>query len=163
MPRKAFRFWEEENPEDDSLSEADLEKVLLKNKFGNFELTEGVRIISDDIIPEDGYLQHQPNESPMAQCGLCISVTRNKLWDLFVDLLETMKETNLLVVLDKTTISLNRVVRAGIDRCVLQGILDEYRDLLIDDGCVGIAVAQRRKRKLLFFDDHKLIYFLQMI
>ena len=48
--------------------------------------------------------------------------------------------------------------REQIDMPVLQSILLDYEDLLLDDGCCGIAILNPRKPMEVQLDEHKLMF-----
>ena len=47
--------------------------------------------------------------------------------------------------------------REHIDTAVLKSILLEFEDLLLNDGCTGIAVINPQKRQEVQLDEHKLL------
>jgi hypothetical protein len=48
--------------------------------------------------------------------------------------------------------------RTGIDLPVLSSLLYDYEDILLNDGCTGVAVLNPSRQLEVHFDEHKLIY-----
>jgi hypothetical protein len=91
---------------------------------------------------------------------LSAAVSREKLFDVFTSLIELLGE-ELHVVLEG---SHGRGVddhvdhrRNNIDAPVLLSHCYDFEDLLLDDGCTGIAVLKADEPVEVQFDEHKLI------
>ena len=91
---------------------------------------------------------------------LSAAVSREKLFDVFLALLEPLGE-EVDVVLETSHRSRNGkhrdLRREGIDRPVLASYCCEFEDLLLNDGCTGIAVMASKRPIEVQFDEHKLI------
>jgi hypothetical protein len=88
------------------------------------------------------------------------AASREKLFDVFLDLLDPLG-FEVDVVLET---SHNRsagghidLYREHIDLPVLKSILYDYEDLLMNDGCTGIAVLNPAGPLEVQFDEHKLL------
>jgi hypothetical protein len=88
------------------------------------------------------------------------AVSRETVFETFLDLLDPLG-TVVDVVLE-TSHSHERqghqdLYREHIDMPVLKSILYEYEDLLLNDGCTGIAVLNPGIPQEIQFDEHKLL------
>ena len=86
--------------------------------------------------------------------------TKERLFDLFIDLLEPLgDEVN--VVLETSHEDEHEghldIYRESIDLPILRSTLYDFEDLLTNDGCTGIAVMHSRFPMEIQFDEHKLL------
>jgi hypothetical protein len=147
-----------------NLSEDDLEAHMNIARYGDFTLTDAVRPSYHlDVVPRTGY-RHEWYVDPETAARIPVlmaSVTRERLFDTFISLIEPLGET-VDVVLEtsheKTGGEHVDLYREQIDMPVLQSILYEFEDLLLDDGCCGIAVLNPRKPMEVQLDEHKLMF-----
>jgi hypothetical protein len=89
--------------------------------------------------------------------GAC---SRERLFDLFMDLLDPMGpvvDTVLETSHDRDRRGHLDLYREHIDLPVLKSILWEYEELLLNDGCAGIAVLKPEVPQEVQFDEHKLL------
>ena len=145
------------------LTEDQLETHLRIARYGKFTLTDAVRPSYDlQVVPQAGF-RHDSYKD--ADTGVEIPVvmaaaSRETVLDLFFELLNPMG-TEVDVVLesshDSDHGSHNDLVREAIDLPVLKSILMDYEDLLLDDGCMGIAVLNPNIPMEVQFDEHKLL------
>ncbi len=146
------------------LSEAQLDAHMSVVRYGDFTLTDAVRPSYNlDIIPRNGFRgEWYIDEDSGARIPvLMTSVTRERLFDTFLSLLDPLGETVDIVLEsshDKTNGAHLDLYREQIDMPVLQSILYDYEDLLLDDGCCGIAVLNPRKPMEVQLDEHKLLF-----
>ncbi len=145
------------------LTEEQLEQHLKVCRYGNFVLTEAVRPSFDlQVVPSQGY-RHDcfiDEESRVRVPVLMASATKEELFELFLDLLDPLGN-EVDVVLES---SHNRdakghvdLYREHIDLPVLKSTLYDYEDLLLNDGCTGIAVLNPSAPLEVQFDEHKLL------
>ncbi len=139
-----------------------LQEHLSISQYGSFQLTEAIRPSFDlQIIPEEG-VRHDLYIDPgsgMKIPVLMAAVSREKLFDTFIDLLDPLG-TNVDVVLETSHSKFSKhqdLIREGIDLPVLKSILYDYEDLLTNDGCTGIAVLNPTLPYEVQFDEHKLL------
>lgn len=145
------------------LSEEELEAHLGVDCYGKFRLTEAVRPSYDlKVVPKQGYRHdfYLDEESKTKVPVLMAAASREMLFELFIDLLEPLGN-EVDVVLET---SHNRdanghtdLYREHIDVPVLKSILYDYEDLLLNDGCTGIAVLNPNIPQEVQFDEHKLL------
>jgi hypothetical protein len=145
------------------LSESELEAHLAISRYGNFRLTDAVRPSYDlKVVPCEGYRPdfYHDEESGSKVPVLMAAASRERLFELFLDLLEPLG-TEVDVVLET---SHNRdsgghsdLYREHIDLPVLKSTLYDYEDLLLNDGCTGVAVLNPAGPLEVQFDEHKLL------
>jgi hypothetical protein len=145
------------------LSEAELESHLKVSRYGNFELTEAVRPSYDlQVVPTQGYRHdcYRDEQNHTSVPVLMAAVSKDRLFEAFLDLLDPLGFT-VDVVLET---SHNRhakghtdLYREHIDLPVLKSVLIEYEELLLNDGCTGLAVLNPDVPHEIQFDEHKLL------
>jgi hypothetical protein len=145
------------------LSEEELEAHLGVSRYGNFQLTEAVRPSYDlEVVPTQGFrhdtYRDEQNRSNVPV--LMAAVTGERLFETFMDLLDPLGSVADVVL----ETSHNRdehghtdLYREHIDMPVLKSILWEYEDLLVNDGCTGLAVLNPGAPQEIQFDEHKLL------
>ncbi|MGA2031820.1 MAG: hypothetical protein ABSG68_06170 [Thermoguttaceae bacterium] len=145
------------------LSEEELETHLGVARYGSFLLTDAVRPSYDLlVVPAQGYRHdcYRDEQSRSSVPVLMASVSSERLFETFMDLLDPLGSV-VDVVLET---SHNRdqaghtdLYREHIDAPVLKSILWEYEDLLVNDGCTGLAVLNPDVPHEIQFDEHKLL------
>jgi hypothetical protein len=147
----------------ETLDEDELEAHLGVARYGNFQLTEAIRPSYDlQVVPSQGfrhdtYRDEQNGSTVPVLMGAC---TRERLFELFMDLLDPMGPV-VDVVLETSHQRDRRghqdLYREHIDMPVLKSVLWEFEDLLLNDGCTGIAVLNPDVPQEIQFDEHKLL------
>lgn len=137
---------------------------LRQNTYGSFRLTDAVRPGETvPIVPIEGYRISRYRDAETGECFPVIgaSVSAEKLFDLFLDLLVPLGE-QVNVVLETshdTRGDFHDDIRRGqIDLSVLQSHFCEFEDLLTNDGCTGVAVMAPTRKVEVQMDEHKLIF-----
>ena len=145
------------------LSEDDLEAHLGVDRYGSFLLTEAVRPSYDlQVVPAEGYRHdaYRDEQSHTSVPVLMAAVSRNRLFDVFMDLIGPLGSV-VDVVLETSHHRDARghtdLYREHIDVPVLKSILWDYEELLLNDGCTGIAVLNPDVPQEIQFDEHKLL------
>ncbi|MEZ6068373.1 MAG: hypothetical protein R3B90_22270 [Planctomycetaceae bacterium] len=146
-----------------NLSEAELEEHLGIARYGSFVLTDAVRpSFNLDVVPSAGfrYDNYQDSETGLKVPVIMAAESRERLFDLFIDLLDPLGEV-VDVVLETSHENdggeHRDMYREQIDLPILKSILYDYEDLLLNDGCTGIAVLNPRIPLEVQFDEHKLL------
>jgi hypothetical protein len=147
----------------EELSEEELEAHLGVARYGDFTLTEAVRPSYDlRVVPCQGYRHdaYRDEEHRSTVPVLMGSVSKETLFEVFMDLLDPLG--NVVDVVLETSHNRSRsghtdLYREHIDLPVLKSILWEYEDLLVNDGCAGIAVLNPGIPQEVQFDEHKLL------
>jgi hypothetical protein len=147
----------------EQLSEADLEAHLGVSRYGDFTLTEAIRPSYDlQVVPRQGY-RHDMYHDADNRCSVPVlmgAATREELFEVFMDLLDPLgSEVDVVLETSHNREARGHVdlYREHIDMPVLKSILWDYEDLLLNDGCVGIAVLNPAVPQEVQFDEHKLL------
>jgi hypothetical protein len=147
----------------DRLSEEELEAHLGVARYGDFVLTDAVRPSYDlQIVPCQGYRHdsYRDDASRNTVPVLMGAVSRPDLFDVFLDLLDPLG--NVVDVVLETSHNRDRqghedLYREHIDTPVLKSILWEFEELILNDGCTGVAVLNPGVPQEVQFDEHKLL------
>jgi hypothetical protein len=133
------------------------------NRYGDFLLTDAVRPSPRlPIVPREGFRVdvYLDEAAGLRVPVLAAAISREKLFDLFLALLEPLGET-VDVVLETSHDSDDGkhrdLYREQIDLPVLTSNLCDFEDLLLNDGCTGIAVISNSDAMEVQFDEHKLL------
>lgn len=147
----------------EDLSEDQLERHLAVARYGSFLLTDAVRpSFNLEVVPSSGFRRdvYRDPETSIDVPVLMAAQTREKLFDVFIDLLDPLGD-EVDVVLetshDADGARHRDLYREHIDLPILKSTLYEYEDLLLNDGCTGIAVLNPRIPMEVQFDEHKLL------
>jgi hypothetical protein len=136
---------------------------LQVNRYGDFRLTDAIRPAQNlPVIPRQGYRRdvYRDDRSGVRVPVLAASVSREYLFDLFLALLEPLGEVVDVVLEtshDGDGTSHRDLVREHIDLPVLMSHFCDYEDLLLNDGCAGVAVISSAGPMEVQFDEHKLL------
>ncbi len=160
------------NPADSGLPEAnsfeqasksDMAQHLKVDKYDSFQLTGAVRPALDlKIKPTEGYRhEHYVDDETGASIPVVMAAaSREKLFPLFISLIEKLGPV-VDVVLESSHEAdaggHRDFYRDNIDMAVLISVLYDYEDLLLNDGCTGIAVLNPGKPQEVQFEEHKLL------
>jgi len=88
------------------------------------------------------------------------AASRERLFDTFMELLDPLGNVVDVVLETSHNYASNGhqdLYREHIDMPILQSILWDFEDLLVNDGCTGIAVLNPRIPQEVQFDEHKLM------
>jgi hypothetical protein len=133
--------------------------------YGDFRLTPAIRPSVDlQIVPRQGFRveSYRDPGSGIEIPMIAASVSEEILFDVFVDLLDTMSGTVDVVIESHHErrcpgdLSEN-YLREHIDLPVLQSYLHDFRDVILGDGCLGVAVVDPTGPSEVQFDDHKVL------
>jgi hypothetical protein len=113
-------------------------------------------------VPSAGYRRdvYRDKETGANVPVLMAAETRERLMDLFIDLLDPLgDEVDIVLETSHDTGARTHqdLYREQIDLPVLKSTLYEFEDLLLDDGCTGVAVLNPRIPYEVQFDEHKLL------
>ena len=145
------------------LTEEQLEAHLGINRYGSFVLTDAVRPSYDlQVVPSAGFRHdvYRDPESGVEIPVLMAAASRETVVDLFFDLLDPLgNEVDVILETshEHTGGGHRDMLREQIDLPVLKSILYDYEDLLLDDGCTGVAVLNPQIPLEVQFDEHKLL------
>lgn len=147
----------------DQLTEEQLEAHLAVARYGDFVLTDAVRPSYDlKVVPRQGYRHdvYRDEDSKSRVPVLMAAATKEQLFQTFMDLLDPLGfEVDVVLETSHHRKSRDHVdlYREHIDLPVLKSILWEYEELLLNDGCTGIAVLNPGVPLEVQFDEHKLL------
>lgn len=137
-----------------------LETHMAVARYGHFTLSAAVRPAYDlRIVPRQGFRRDAYQEEGLDVPILYAAASAEVLFGIFMDLLDHLG-AEVDVVLDSShgmTSGHRDHVRWGIDLAVLKSILWDFEDLLVNDGCTGIAVFNGELRQEVQLEEHKLI------
>jgi hypothetical protein len=147
----------------DSVSDSKLAGHLQNSRYGEFELTGAVRPALDlKITPTQGY-RHEVyvDEETKAKVPVVMAAaSRETLFPLFMQLIQKLGPVVDVVLESSHSRDGGEHVdmyREQIDMPVLTSILWDYEDLLLNDGCTGIAVLNPNTPQEIQFEEHKLL------
>lgn len=136
---------------------------LRKNRYGDFWLTDAIRPSPEvPVVPRQGYRieTYRDPAAGFAVPVLVASVSRERLFDVFLDLLDPLGE-EVDVVLETSHEgdgnSHQDLFRELIDLPVLKSHCCEFEDILTHDGCTGLAILATIGPMEVQFDEHKLL------
>jgi hypothetical protein len=136
---------------------------LRVDRYGDFRLTDAVRPAPHlPVVPRQGYRRdvYRDDRAGIRVPVLAAAVSREHLFDLFLALLEPLGEM-VDVVLETSHEGDGRshrdLFRENIDLPVLLSHFCDFEDLLLNDGCTGVAVIAADGPREIQFDEHKLL------
>ncbi|MFM8633310.1 MAG: hypothetical protein ACKOEX_00610 [Planctomycetia bacterium] len=146
---------------------ATLEAHLARRRYGRFTLTDAVRPGWQlDVVPQAGYRfdAYVDPRTGTRLPAIIASVSSEQLFDTFMQLLEPLGDT-VDVVLETShgdhpndrRLARGEFTREGMERLVLESMLWDFEDLLLHDGCSGIAIMHPDEPIEVQLDEHKLL------
>jgi hypothetical protein len=141
---------------------AAMEAHLARARYGRFTLTEAVRPGWQlDVVPQAGF-RHDAYVDPSSGArmpALVAAVSAESLFETFLELLEPLGDT-VDVILESShedAVGVREFSREGMERLMLESLLWDFEELLLHDGCTGIAVLHPEQSLEVQFDEHKLL------
>ncbi|MCS7015366.1 MAG: hypothetical protein NZM42_04505 [Gemmatales bacterium] len=132
-----------------------LQAHLLRDQYGSFRLTRAIRPgPALEVIPQAGY---RIELSPHSLSRLAGSVSAEMLWDVCLDLLALLGETVDVYLQSSHFCKRSDYVRRGVDRPVLMSYCLDFEELLLHDGCTGLAVIDPADQREVHLDEHKVL------
>jgi hypothetical protein len=147
----------------DRLSDEELEAHLGVVRYGDFMLTGAVRPSYDlQVVPCQGFRHdvYRDEESKSSVPVLMGAASKEHLFEVFMDILDPLgSEVDVVLETSHNREAKGHVdlYREHIDLPVLKSILWDYEDLLVNDGCTGVAVLNPALPQEVQFDEHKLL------
>jgi hypothetical protein len=136
---------------------------LRVDRYGDFLLTEAIRPSVDlQVVPREGFRieVYRDKRANLRVPVLAAAVSRERLFDLFLDLLSPLGEV-VDVVLETSHDGDGKahrdLYREQIELPVLKSYFCDFEDLLLHDGCAGVAVISNDEPMEVQFDEHKLL------
>ncbi|MDG1874426.1 MAG: hypothetical protein P8J27_10980 [Mariniblastus sp.] len=147
----------------DAVSDDQLAAHLQVSQYDSFELTDAVRPAMDlKIKPCQGYRHdtYVDEGSKTKVPVIMAAASRKRLFPLFMQLIQRLG-SSVDVVLESSHAQAEGghvdLYREHIDMPVLTSILWDFEDLLLNDGCTGIAVLNPNTPQEIQFEEHKLL------
>lgn len=134
--------------------------LFANSRFGSFRATAAVRPMPGTPTPRTGYRADVYRNPKTGVCipALAAVVSGERLLEVFFALLEPLGDVVEVVLATSHRGPRHRELRRRhIDRPVLESHLWEFEDLLLDDGCTGLAVISAAGPMEVQFDEHKLL------
>ena len=154
MPRTGF----------DDLSQDQLDAHLKVGKYGQFSLTDAVRpSFGLEIVPREGYRRdvYRDPETGNTMPVLAASISSDRLFEIFMALLDPLGD-EVDVVMESSHESEpgahDDLYREHMDTVILKSTLYDYEELLLNDGCTGLAALNPGGPMEVQFDEHKLLF-----
>ncbi len=147
----------------EQLSEEQLEAHLGIQRYGRFTLTDAIRPSYDlKVVPKQGYRHdfYLDEETKTKVPVLMASASREILFDIFMELVEPLGcEVDVVLETSHNRESSGHtdLYREHIDVPVFKSMLWDFEDLLMNDGCTGMAVLNPSIPQEVQFDEHKLL------
>ena len=145
------------------VSDDELEAHLGVARYGEFELSDAVRpSIGLEVVPTAGFRHdvYRDEENRTNVPVLMAAVTKDRVMETFMALIESLGEV-VDVVLETSHGQRNHghtdLYREYIDMPILQSTLWDFEQLLVNDGCTGIAVLNPSIPQEVQLDEHKLL------
>jgi hypothetical protein len=147
----------------DDLTAEQLEAHLGVARYGNFELSDAVRPSYDlTVVPSAGFRHdvYRDEDRNTHVPVVMAAASRERLMETFVELIAPLGDV-VDVVLETShgqrTNGHVDLYREHIDMPILQSTLWDFEDLLVNDGCTGIAVLNPGIPQEVQLDEHKLL------
>lgn len=147
----------------EDVTEAQMEEHLAIGRYGSFVLTDAIRPSYDlQVVPSAGWRRdsYEDKEAGIKVPVILAAQTRDRLFDLFIDLLSPLgEEVDVVIETSHETDGRRHqdLTRESIDMPILKSLLFDFEDLLLNDGCTGIAVLNPNIPLEVQFDEHKLL------
>lgn len=145
-------------------SDAQIAAHLKVDQYDTFQLTDAVRPAIDlKIKPCQGYRHdvYIDEETKARVPVIMAAASRETLFPLFMGLIQRLGPV-VDVVLESSHQATSEqghvdLYREHIDMPVLTSVLWDFEDLLLNDGCTGIAVLNPNTPQEIQFEEHKLL------
>lgn len=136
---------------------------LSVDRYGDFQLSDGIRPAPErSVTPREGFRveMYRDPKAGFQVPVLAAAVSREKLFDVFLDLLDPLGDVVDVIVETSHETDGSRHVdlfREAIDLPILKSHCCDFEDLLTNDGCAGLAVMSTSGPVEVQFDEHKLL------
>ncbi len=146
----------------EALSDEELQIHMGICTYDAFELTDAIRPSYDvQIKPRQGfrYDEYVDEAGKTRTPVIMASASRGRLMELFLDLIEPLGQVVDVALESSHSVrtSQDDFYREHIDMPVLKSMLWEFEDVLLHDGCTGVAVINPSKKQEVQLDEHKLL------
>lgn len=145
------------------MNDPKLEQHLRQDRYGSFWLTDAIRPSTQrQVIPRQGYRieTYEDAKAGFKVPVLAAAVSRDQLFDAFLDLLDPLGEVVDVVLETSHEARGNKhrdLFREHLDLPIFKSYCCDFEDLLLHDGCTGIAAMSTSGPMEVQFDEHKLL------
>ena len=136
---------------------------LQVDRYGEFWLTDAIRPAQSlPVVPRQAYRidTYRDSQANFEVPVLAAAISREKLFEIFLDLLDPLGEV-VDVVLETSHASTGNkhqdLFRESMDLSVFKSNCYDYEELLMHDGCTGVALMSTEGPMEVQFDEHKLL------
>ena len=147
----------------DAISNLEMVNHMEVDQYGPFLLTDAVRPAADlKIKPIQGYRHdvYVDDDTDAKVPVIMAAASKERLFPLFIQMIKRLGPM-VDVVLESSHANSDLahvdLYREHIDMSVLISILYDYEDILVNDGCTGIAVLNPNTPQEIQFEEHKLL------
>ena len=140
-----------------------LAEHLRVDRYGSFWLTDAIRpSLERQVTPRQAFRvqTYRDQKAGFKVPVLAASVSRENLFDVFLDLLDPLGDV-VDVVLETSHetdgASHRDLFREQIDLPIFKSYCCDFEDLLLHDGCTGVAALSTQGPMEVQFDEHKLL------
>ncbi len=146
----------------EALTEEELQTHMSIDNYGAFDLTDAIRPSYDlQVVPKQGFrFDEYVDDTTQARTPVIMAATTShRIMDLLLDLIDNLGPVVDVVLETSHHFSDTQadLFREHIDVPVLKSILLDHEDLLLNDGCTGIAIISPARRQEVQLDEHKLL------
>ncbi|MCI0637574.1 MAG: hypothetical protein L0Y72_29380 [Gemmataceae bacterium] len=140
-----------------------LSQHLRVERYGDFWLTDAIRpSLQRQIIPRQAYRieTYKDNKAGFQVPVLAAAVSREQLFEVFLELLDPLGEVVDVVLEtshDADGSQHQDLFREHMDLPIFKSYCCEFEDLLLHDGCTGVAALSTIAPMEVQFDEHKLL------
>ena len=133
------------------------------DRYGDFVLTDAIRpALHVPVVPRQGFRVdvYRDARSDLRLPVLAAAVSREQLFDVFLALLPPLGDAVNVILETSHHSGRGRhkdLQREHIDLPVLMSYFCDFEDLLLNDGCTGVAILARGGGMEVQFDEHKLL------
>ena len=164
--QNAFNSDQQSNPIINSFEKASDEQLAAHldiDQYETFQLTDAVRPAMDlKVKPTQGYRHdvYVDEETGGKVPVVMAAISKDKLFSTFLEMIQRLGPV-VDVVLESSHANSDHghtdLYREHIDMPVLVSALYEFEDILMNDGCTGIAVLNPQTPQEIQFEEHKLL------
>ena len=133
------------------------------DRYGDFHLTEAIRPGQErSVTPREAFRveTYRDEKAGFQVPVLAASLSRDKLFDAFLDLLDPLGDVVDIILETSHETDGSRHVdlfRESIDLPIFKSHCCDFEDLILNDGCTGLAVMSTNGPMEVQFDEHKLL------
>ncbi len=133
------------------------------DRYGDFQLTDAIRPGQErSVTPREAFRveTYRDEKAGFQVPVLAASLSRDKLFDAFLDLLDPLGDVVDVILETSHETDGSRHVdlfRESIDLPIFKSHCCDFEDLILNDGCTGLAVMSTNGPMEVQFDEHKLL------